>query len=95
MVLNINDRRSSVEDEECDHIQILRAFVEHLVLQQLDLHPPRIVRVELRHRHVCEIFSQLGLFMVEKFMEAVADHQRNLVFGEIPLIERTDAFEDG
>jgi hypothetical protein len=33
--------------------------------------------------------------MVEQFVQAVADHQRNLVSGEVAFVEGADAFEDG
>jgi len=59
---------SGVEDEERDHVQVLRALVKHLILEDFNLNFSGLIRIELWHGHVSKVLLQLHLLMVEEFM---------------------------
>jgi hypothetical protein len=87
--------QSGVEDEEGDHVEVVGAFCEDLLLQDLDRHFALPLLIELSHRHIREVLLQFDLIVVEQLLQTVADHQIYLVTSEVAVIERTDSFQNG
>lgn len=86
--------QSGVEDEEGDHVEVVSAFGEDLLLEDFHGYFALPLLVKLPHRHIREILLQFCLLAVEQLLQTVADHQRYLVASQVAIIERTDSFQN-